>query len=74
MQTAEITLRVPLNVSEQDAELLLAVKLFETGKVSLGQAVELSGFSYRAFLEVLHQYQIPVVGYPASDLERELEV
>ena len=72
MQTAQITLRLPFNVSEADAELLLAVKLFEMEKVSLGQAAELSGYSYRAFLEVLHQNKIPVVNYPASDLQKEL--
>ena len=72
MQTAQITLRLPLNVSEADAELLLAVKLFETNKLSLGQAAELSGYSYRAFLEVLRQNKIPVANYPAADLEKEL--
>jgi predicted HTH domain antitoxin len=72
MQTAQMTIRLPLNVSEEDAEFLLAVKLFETNKLSLGQAAELSGYSYRAFLEVLRQNKIPVVNYPASDLEKEL--
>ena len=74
MQTAQITIRLPLNVSEADAELLLAVKLFETEKISLGQAAELSGYSYRAFLEVLRKNKISVVNYPASDLEKELAV
>jgi predicted HTH domain antitoxin len=65
MQTAQMTIRLPLNVSEADAELLLSVKLFETNKLSLGQAAELSGYSYRAFLEVLRQNKIPVVGLQA---------
>jgi predicted HTH domain antitoxin len=72
MQTSSVTLRVPLSISEADAELLLAVKLFETNKLSLGQAAELSGYSYRAFLEVLRKNKIPVVNYPASELEKEL--
>jgi predicted HTH domain antitoxin len=72
MQTAPVTLRVPLSVSEADAELLLAVKLFETNKLSLGQAAELSGYSYPAFLEVLRKNKIPVVNYSPSDLEKEL--
>jgi len=73
MQTASITLRVPLSVSEADAELLLAVKLFESNKLSLGQAAELSGYSYRAFLEVLRKNKISVVNYSPSDLDKELE-
>ena len=72
MQTAAVTLRVPITVSQADAELLLAVKLFETNKLSLGQAAELSGYSYRAFLEVLHQNKIPVINYSAAELEKEL--
>ncbi len=72
MQTAPVTLRVPVSVSPEDAELLLAVKLFETNKLSLGQAAELSGYSYRAFLEVLHRNKIPVLNYSGSDLEKEL--
>ncbi len=72
MQTSSVTLRVPVSISEADAELLLAVKLFETNKLSLGQAAELSGYSYRAFLEVLRKNKIPVVNYPASELEKEL--
>lgn len=72
MQTALVTLQVPLSVSEADAELLLAVKLFETNKLSLGQAAELSGYSYRAFLEVLGKNKIPIVNYTASELEKEL--
>ena len=72
MQTEAVTLQVPLNVSQSDAELLLAIKLFETNKLSLGQAAELSGYSYRAFLEVLRQTKIPVVNYSASELEQEI--
>ena len=72
MQTATVTLKLPLGVSEADAELLLAVKLFETGRISIGQAAELSGYSYRAFLEVLGRNEIPVANYPASDLAKEL--
>ena len=72
MQTTEKTIRLPLNISESDAEFLLAVKLFETNKLSLGQAAELSGYSYRAFLEILHRNKIPVANYSASDLEQEL--
>jgi predicted HTH domain antitoxin len=72
MQMTEVRVSVPIEVSEADARYLLAIKLFETGRLSLGQAAELSGYSYRAFLEVLRQNKIPVVNYPASDLDKEL--
>jgi predicted HTH domain antitoxin len=73
MQTTQVTMPLPFSVTEADAKLLLAVKLFETGKLSLGQAAELSGYSYRSFLEVLRQNKIPVANYSALELEKELE-
>ena len=72
MQTMEVKVPVPMDVSQADARYLLAGKLFETGRLSLGQAAELSGYSYRAFLEVLRHNKVPVVNYPPSDLEKEL--
>lgn len=72
MQVIEVKVQVPIEVSEADARYLLAIKLFETGRLSLGQAAELSGYSYRAFLEVLRQNKISIVNYPASDLRREI--
>ncbi len=66
-------LRVPLppSLSEDEARLLFAIKLYEVGKVSLGQAAKLAGFSKRAFLEVLGRYQVPVFNYSAEELRDE---
>ncbi len=72
MQTAQATIRLPMGISEEDAELLLAMKLFETGRISLGQAAELSGYTYPAFLEVLHHAKIPVANYTAEELRAEV--
>ena len=48
MTTATICL--PDTISETEARLLLAVKLFEVGRLSCGQAAEMAGFSKRAFV------------------------
>jgi hypothetical protein len=42
-------LKVSLRLSEDEAKLLLAVKLYEVGKVSLGQPTKLPGFSKRVY-------------------------
>jgi hypothetical protein len=52
MGTGELRVTLPFSLSEDEAKLLLAVKLYEVGKVSLGQAAQLAGFSKRAFKEV----------------------
>jgi len=57
---------------KDEAQLLLAVKLFETGKLSIGQAAKLAGYSKRTFIELLSKMGIPVINYPDEDLEREI--
>lgn len=59
-------------MTEEEAKLLLALKLYEVGKISLGQAAKIAGYSKRAFLEILEHYKIPVFNYSAEDLREEL--
>ena len=72
MNVSEIKVSLPSGLSADDAKLLLAIKLYEVSKVSLGQAAKLSGFSKRAFIEVLGHYKIPVFNYSAEELNQEL--
>jgi len=71
----QLTLEVPdvANVSQTDAQILLAMKLFETEKLSLGKAAEMAGLSYRAFYELLIRYGIPVVSMTEDDVKWEIE-
>lgn len=71
---SEVTIQLPPEVQKNEAKLLLMIKQFETGKLSLGQAAKLSGFSKRAFMELLGQYGVPVIDYPAEDLEQEMNL
>ena len=47
-------------------------KLFETGRLILGQAAKLAGYSKPTFIELLGKLDVPVVDYPAEDLEQEM--
>ncbi|MGH9834259.1 MAG: UPF0175 family protein [Blastocatellia bacterium] len=67
----ELKVSLPMTVSADEARLLLAVKLYEVGKVTLGQAAKLAGFSKRAFMEILGRYGVPVFNYSAEDLRQE---
>jgi predicted HTH domain antitoxin len=64
---------LPPNLSEDEAKLLLAIKLYEVGRVSLGQAAKLAGFSKRAFMEVLGRYKVPVFNYSPEELRQEID-
>ena len=68
----EVTLDLPTNVSKDEAQTLLAVKLYEAERVSLGQAARLAGYSKRAFSEILGRQQIPVFNYSPAELREEL--
>lgn len=72
MNSVEMKVTLPPNLSENEAKLLFAIKLYELGKVSLGQAARMAGFSKRAFLEILGQHRIPVFNYPPEELREEL--
>jgi predicted HTH domain antitoxin len=70
--TVELTLELPSNVTKDEARTLLAVKLYETERVSLGQAAKLAGHSKRAFIEILGKYKVPVFNYSPDELREEL--
>jgi predicted HTH domain antitoxin len=71
---SELVIELPPEVQDEEAKLLLMIKLFETGRLSLGQAAEFSGYSKRAFMELLGKYGVPVFDYPAEDLEQEMDL
>jgi len=68
---SELRVKLPPNLSEDEAKLLLAVKLYELGKVSLGQAARLAGFSKRTFMEMLGRYRVPIFNYAPEELRQE---
>ncbi len=70
--TIELTLDLPSSVTKDEAQTMLAVKLYETERVSLGQAAKLAGYSKRAFIEILGKYKVPVINYSPDDLGEEL--
>lgn len=70
--TIEMTLDLPSNLTKDEAQTMLAVKLFETERVSLGQAAKLTGYSKRAFIEILGKNNVPVINYSPDDLRGEL--
>lgn len=67
-----LTIELPLNVSPEEATLMMSVKLFETEKLSLGQAAKLAGYSKRTYIELLSKMGVSVVNYPREELEQEM--
>ena len=69
---SEMTVVLPESISEAEARVCLAAKLFELGRLSCGQAAELAGYSKRTFLELLAKQGIAVLNYPAEELTDDL--
>lgn len=58
---------------EAEARLLLAVKLFELGRVSTGRAAELAGLPKAQFLDSLGRFGVSPFRDDPEELERDLE-
>lgn len=69
-----LTLNIPdtLDFDDKDLVMILASKLYEQGRLSLGQAAELANLSKRAFAELLGRYNVSIFNYPASDISRDV--
>ena len=65
-----ITLQIPdkIELDTKDTIKFLSAKLYESGRLSLGQAAELAGLSKMAFAEIIGDYNVPLINYPISDI------
>ena len=67
---AALTLKVPdfLEENHQDTVNFIAAKLYEAGKLSLGQAAEMVGLDKKVFAESLSKYGVSFINYTAEDI------
>ena len=73
MKTIQLNIPDTVDLSDREAKMLLASRLFEKGKLSLGQAAELAGLSKRAFMEILGDYDVSIFNYPLTELENDIK-
>jgi predicted HTH domain antitoxin len=69
-----LTLDIPdtVDVDNRELAMLVASRLYEQGKLSLGQAAEVAGLTKRTFVELLGKYNVSIFNFPASDLSRDV--
>ena len=58
---------------ESEARMALAMKLFEMGRLTSGQAAQLAGVSRVAFLFNCPQWNVSVVNWDAAELAAEFK-
>lgn len=70
-----LTINIPENVDFDDKEvkMIIAAKLYEKGKLSLGQAAELVGLTKREFMGELGKYGVSIFGETLEDIDQDLQ-
>jgi predicted HTH domain antitoxin len=70
-----VTLKLPDNIdlNEKEISIMLAAKLYDLGKMSLGQAANLVGLNKEEFMNELGKYNVSVFGESLEELEQELK-
>ncbi|MFY0654695.1 MAG: UPF0175 family protein [Cyclobacteriaceae bacterium] len=71
----QVVLNIPDSIvlEEKEVKIMVASKLYEQGKLSLGQAADMAGLSKRTFAELLGNYDVSLFNYPASDLSSDVK-
>ena len=72
MKTLIINLPETVDLTPKETLTALAAQLYEMGKLSLGQAAELAGYSKRTFMELLSNYGVSVFNFPPEELDKDI--
>lgn len=73
MRTIQLNIPDNLDLDDQEAKMLLASRLYEQGKLTIGQAAELVGLSKSTFMELLSDYDVNLISHPVSDLDSDIQ-
>ncbi len=75
MPMRTLTIQIPDTVEVEDREMMMyfASRMYEKGKISLGQAAEVAGLSKRTFMEMLGHYGVSAFNYDENELAEELK-
>ncbi len=70
-----LKLNIPdsIDMTDHEIAITLAARLYQNGKLSLGQAADLAGLSKSTFADLLGKYNVSIFNFPASDLERDVK-
>ncbi len=71
MKRLTINLPDSINIIERETKRFLPAKMYESGRLSLGQAADMAGLSKVAFSEILADFNVSLINYPPSDIARD---
>lgn len=70
-----VTIQLPdeVHLKPEEVQRIVAALLYGKGELSLGQAAEMSGLNKWEFAEILSDYGISLINYPASEIARDVK-
>jgi len=68
-----LTVDVPVDISQRDLRIALAVQLYRDGKLTLKQAAELADFCVEDFMKILSEKKVSVINWDERELEKEMK-
>lgn len=72
MKTISINIPEMSDLDSKELTMMVASQLYEVGKLSLGQAADVAGYSKRTFAELLSKYKVSIFNYPSTDLSKDV--
>ena len=73
MKTIELNFPDSIEIDNKELSIFIIAKLFEAGKISIGQAAEMAGVSLSDFMDTLFEYNISIFNYSASELASDVK-
>ena len=69
-----LTLEIPdaLDLDNRGLAMIVSARLYEQGRLSLGQAAEVAGLTKWTFAEVLGSYGVSLFNAPIADLASDI--
>lgn len=71
MKNLVLTLPESIELETIETTRFLAAKLFEIGKLTLGQAAEMSGLTKNSFAEILKDFGVSLINYSPDEVDND---
>lgn len=68
MKTLTLNIQDSIDINSYDAIIILATQLYQSSKLSLGQAAEVASLNKKAFVKLLGKNEVSIFNFQASDL------
>jgi len=72
MRTIQLNIPDSVDLKDYDLAMMVAAKLYEDCKLSLGQAAQVAGLTKETFIELLGRYGVSIFSDSVSDLHSDI--